>query len=105
TGDPRWELEINTGFGFVKLSKPNIKLYPNPVSDYAKLKFTLDKKEEVSLSVYSVTGKKINNYITRKLEKGENEIEINTSVLGKGIYFYRLGVGGQFYTGKIIVAK
>jgi hypothetical protein len=51
--------------------------YPNPVNGSTTIKFQLDSPSEVSLSVYSLDGKKIGYVSLGKLDRGAQNIVLN----------------------------
>lgn len=78
----------------------NIKLYPNPFSDFAT--FSLPQREkpyEYSLSFTDVLGREIRTYRNIK----SKELLIKKENLTAGIYFYELSDGGLIGSGKIVV--
>lgn len=54
-------------------------------------------------SLYDVTGNCLKTESLTALTKGENEIEMPTSQLAPGIYFWQLQIGDKRYTKKVIV--
>jgi len=78
-------------------------IYPNPVSDKATIRFTLEKAKNVIVSVYNVTGSKVADVANDKYQAGENEVNIDPSSLPKGLYFVQLNDGTSISTLKMIV--
>ena len=76
---------------------------PNPVTDFTNISYKIKEKAEVNLSIFDNSGKIIQTYNKGVQEKGEYNIEINTSDLKSGIYFYKLSVNNQSQTKKMIV--
>ena len=83
----------------------DVILYPNPAIDQATLRFTLAQKEEVSLTLYTMMGQKIEIQQKQLMMSGTNEINIATSALDRGLYIYRLNIGSKSVTGKMSVTK
>lgn len=80
-----------------------VKAYPNPASEYAKIQFTLpqDANGHVSVKLFDLSGKFMG--ITPAFaEPGQQEIQVNTSSLPAGTYVYRVVYGNKYSTGKII---
>ncbi len=67
----------------------NIVLYPNPTSDIANIKLNLNKRSNINVEIYSITGKKVfaNNY--NGIE-GNNNITLNTNTFNAGTYFVKV---------------
>ena len=61
----------------------NIKIYPNPATDFIRI---VPNKERGEISLYSVTGE----LQMRRVYETENEIELNVSQLKPGLYFLRI---------------
>lgn len=83
----------------------DIVVYPNPATNYAKVRFSLVQKEEVSLTLYNMVGQAIEISKSKTLFEGVNEININTQSLKNGLYIYRLKVGSDTVSGKLNIAK
>ena len=63
------------------------------------------KANEVSLSVYDVTGKLIKSINEGNLSAGMHSITLETSDIDAGVYFYTLTVGDQILTKKMTIMK
>jgi hypothetical protein len=74
--------------GITEVSKENIKVYPNPSSDYISIQ---NVENSIQLSIYDLTGKLY--YITKKISS-ENEL-INIIDYPTGIYFGRILLNDQ----------
>jgi hypothetical protein len=75
---------------------------PNPMTEAGILYFRLNQAEQVNLDVYSASQQLM---ISRKSDgtKGVNEFVITANELGlPGVYLYRLTVGGDTHTGRIM---
>ena len=83
----------------------DIVVYPNPATNYAKVRFSLAQKEEVSLTLINMIGQTIEISKSQTLFEGVNEININTQGLTNGLYIYRLKVGSDTISGKLNIAK
>lgn len=94
-----------TSINDLGLDKNSFSVFPNPVSEKATIVFDLDKNSYVELSLYDITGKKIE--ILEKGEKtnGRYSIEfINKNF--HGIYFITLCVNNEKkYTKKVVLNK
>ncbi len=80
-----------------------ITLFPNPAGDKAMLKINSDMKENVSLVVYDVLGKKEITLTNINLQAGSNEISLNTSELTNGTYFITISGSKKSSSLKLIV--
>lgn len=79
--------------------------YPNPFNPSTKIKFALAKNENVSLTVFDITGKNIQTLVNSNLIAGEYEVDFNAMNLSSGIYYYRLTTGSFVETKKMNLIK
>lgn len=87
----------NTGIGEM-LSKANISLYPNPVSNQLNIQFEEYGNEVVEMEIFDITGKIVKH---GQLLGNRNRVDLE-SIEG-GIYFVRLRNGKVSETFKIFV--
>lgn len=80
-------------------------IYPNPVSSFATISFSLDEKENISVKLLDVTGRVITIIADRVFEEGKNEIVWNASDVNAGIYFLTMEGSDFFKTEKITITK
>ncbi|MBN2773164.1 MAG: T9SS type A sorting domain-containing protein, partial [Prolixibacteraceae bacterium] len=74
-----------------------LKVFPNPASDALTFRYT-GPEQELNLKMFDSQGK---SYIDKIFS---NTININTSVVPNGLYFYRIsGNGNILESGKIII--
>ena len=68
--------------------------FPNPASSFVNFSYTLNtsSEAEASIEVFNLIGEVV---ISRKLDGSTGTKRISTSSLDKGVYFYRLVVGGK----------
>jgi hypothetical protein len=82
-----------------------ISISPNPADDYAVLSLTLSKTQPVKYGLYNLTGICLKSQEFENQQPGRKEYILDLTDLPAGIYFYRLQVGTQTLTGKIIRKK
>ncbi len=93
-GDPFWESEISgTSVSNYRVSEIDMLSYPNPFSDQAIVRFTLDKSTSVSINIFDITGKSVRNINAGSFAAGENSIVIQRENLNSGIYLLKLNAG------------
>jgi hypothetical protein len=64
--------------------------YPNPFSEYSSVSFVLNKRCNIKLDVYTLSGQKIGNIFTGETDPGPYTFKWTpSSSVGNGIYFYR----------------
>ena len=80
--------------------------YPNPFNPTTTIEFSVNKNENISLQVYSITGELISNLISNEnYTKGNYRITLDGSKLSSGTYFYKLSNGVNTLTKKMTLLK
>jgi len=85
----------------------DITAYPNPFSEKSTINLNLNNSAFVSLIVYDLQGKLIQNLNHTKLPSGQHEFvwngkNNNHKNASSGVYFYSLLIDGEHYSGKLI---
>jgi hypothetical protein len=83
---------------------------PNPFSMTTMIRFSLPERNEVNLSVFDVSGRRIQTLLQGEIEAGEYSVTWNgRDLLGQrvaaGIYLYRLEGSGIDATRKLVVVR
>ena len=65
-------------------------IYPNPASEETTIEFTLAKTTRVSLKVFDMNGKSINEIFNGIMQSGEHSVKLNVDQFPKGIYLVRM---------------
>lgn len=78
-----------TGIKDNAVSVNEIKLYPNPMSDFSSLSFNSSVISKGKVEVVSMLGATLISENV-SIEKGSNEFKINTSALANGIYYVNI---------------
>lgn len=86
------------------------KAYPNPFNPETLIGFTLHKQSKVSITIYDVTGRKVNELLNETVEPGRHSIvwqgdNQNGRRMSSGIYFYRMTASGFSDTKKVLMLK
>ncbi len=79
--------------------------YPNPFNPVTVIRFEVPKAERVSLIVYDVLGRKVENLMNTNITAGYYEIPFDGSRLASGVYFYRLSTGSFTQVKKMVLLK
>ena len=64
-----------------------VEIYPNPVTEQLYLNYIIPETANLSIEVYSMTGKLIDQILDKSVEKGMNRFSYNTSLLAPASYF------------------
>ena len=79
--------------------------YPNPFNPVTTINYTLAKTSDISIKVYSLTGKLVETIYTGSKPAGEYSITWDASHLSSGVYFYKLVSGSNVMTRKMMLIK
>ncbi|MDY0017817.1 MAG: peptidylprolyl isomerase [Candidatus Delongbacteria bacterium] len=79
--------------------------YPNPFNPDTEISFSLDRPQEVRLTVFNTSGQLVAELMNGKVEKGFHRIKFNASDLNSGIYFYKLECEGFNGTKRMLLIK
>lgn len=79
--------------------------YPNPFNPVTNIKFGITKADVVSISVFDITGKEIDQLTNDKMQPGNYSIKWNASGYASGIYFLKLWANGILLTRKMLLVK
>lgn len=79
--------------------------YPNPFNPTTNIEFSIPKNAWVQLSVYNMLGQQVSTLVNKPLTAGTHTVTFNASHLSSGIYFYRIEVGDQINTRKMLLVK
>jgi hypothetical protein len=80
-------------------------IYPNPVSTYTTVSFSVRQSENVSLKIFDVSGRLVTTLADRIFGEGENEITWNAADVNAGIYSLRMETASYSENRKLIVTK
>lgn len=83
----------------------NLELYPNPASDFLKLKYQSDGAQDVQISVYNSEGAEVLVINRNNQAEGIFCEDINTKSFVNGVYFIKLTAGTKTYTSQFLIIK
>jgi hypothetical protein len=79
--------------------------YPNPFNPTTTIRFGLPRTAEVKIELFNILGQQVGVVLERELLAGYQEIRLNVSHLGSGMYFYRMSADEFVQIRKLIVVK
>ncbi len=79
--------------------------YPNPAENVTEIPFTLDEPGYVKIELFDAMGRKVMDLFENYLGTGFQGINVNTSELSTGSYYYTMTVNGQRLTKALKVVK
>ncbi|MBN8569711.1 MAG: T9SS type A sorting domain-containing protein [Ignavibacteria bacterium] len=79
--------------------------YPNPFNPETTIKFDISKAGFISLKVYDISGKEVQNLFNGVKEAGSYQLKFDGANLNSGVYFYKLLTNGTAITKSMVLAK
>jgi hypothetical protein len=83
------------GVRMANLWVQEVQVYPNPAGNIQTIAFALQKKNNISITLYDITGRTIKTIANKEFSSGQHQIEINTSEISPGMYFYKIVSGRE----------
>lgn len=82
-----------------------VVVYPNPVSELAKIGFNLSNASDVTINIVDLTGKVVKSKSYGNLSEGEHTLEMNVSDLAASTYFTVISTPDKAYGNKLFIKK
>jgi len=82
-----------------------IKLFPNPSSEFVSIQFELKNAADVTINIFDVLGKNVLHLNTQEMASGYQLFPLEIGDMLDGVYFVQLGVDDDFATKKLLVNK
>lgn len=79
--------------------------YPNPFNPTTVIRYGVPEQSTVELNIYNVLGRKVRTLVNEQKSAGRYEVNFNGSGLASGMYIYRLKVGANVLTKKMMLIK
>ncbi len=84
--------------------------YPNPFREQTTIHFTLPEANEVTVSVFDITGRKVATLVNQSLVAGAHEVQWSGRTdggqkLASGVYFYRIEAGDFTQTRRMTLVR
>jgi hypothetical protein len=79
--------------------------YPNPLNPTTTISYDLPEAQEISLQVFDITGRLVETLYNGYKEAGLWDVTWNAGSQSSGIYIYRLQVGDQHISRKMLLIK
>ncbi len=79
--------------------------YPNPFSGTATIRFQLEQREEVRVSLSNAIGQQVLPATERTLGAGLHELGLDASLLPEGMYLLNVQVGEELASLKLVLKK
>ena len=101
-------INLDTEEGQIKIKPDNFILmqnYPNPFNSVSNIKVNIPFESEISLSVFDLTGRLVDNIYSGKLNPGSYEFQWNASEFSSGIYLIKLQSPSNLRVIKVILLR
>ncbi len=84
--------------------------YPNPFNPSTTIPFSLEKRRDITLNIYDVSGRMVKTLVDGAVSKGGHRVEWqgrnNRNLpMPSGVYFARLNTGRHVFTRKILLVR
>ncbi|MDR0971738.1 MAG: T9SS type A sorting domain-containing protein [Bacteroidales bacterium] len=84
----------------------DLKAYPNPATEKTTIEYTLTNNANVVISVTDIMGREVVRFDQgSRAANTINRVELNTTNMNNGTYFYTINAGGIKETKKLVVNK
>lgn len=82
-----------------------IRNYPNPFNPMTTIEYTISKINRVELSVYNIHGQRVSILVDELKAAGKYKVPFNGGDLSNGLYVYRLSLGEETISQKMLLVK
>lgn len=79
--------------------------YPNPFNPSTTIEYTVPNDGQVELAVFNLSGQKVATLFSGATSAGIHRVNWDGSSIATGMYFYRLQMGNQILTRKMLLMK
>ena len=94
--------EPNSIADAVVLKPTDVRAVPNPADAATNIQFGLSRAAQAHIRVYNMVGEKLWDR-TVQGKSGANNVRIDASTMGSGIYLYTVEAGSNTFTGRLVV--
>jgi hypothetical protein len=79
--------------------------YPNPFNPTTQIQFGLPEAQNVTLTVYDITGREVTKLVDGSFGAGYHTVTFDASAYASGVYLYRIVAGSFVESRKMILMK
>jgi hypothetical protein len=83
----------------------SLSIYPNPFNPTAKISFFIPQFRSATITVYDITGRRLETLINTNLNPGNHSLDWNASNYPSGVYFIRMDSGEFTQKQKMVLVK
>ncbi len=92
----------NTSTTKIEDTSEAIKIFPNPVTDIANISINLKNSQPVTIRIFDLSGKLINQIVDPAQTEGTIVKSINMGHLNKGVYIFHVTIGENTMYQKVL---
>lgn len=113
-GNPQTQSPLISGSSLLSVSSEQhtdlleaglIQNYPNPVQGYTQIEYQLVQAEQVSIIMYDMLGREIEQLVNAYQGAGTHSISFDASSLSSGVYIYRMQTKSFSAMRQLVVAR
>lgn len=82
-----------------------VSVYPNPITGFATLSYSLQKSGEVAIELIEMNGKLVKQLFKEKQQPDEHSKILDLQTIPAGIYFIKVSFNNQKIAQKMVVVK
>jgi len=82
-----------------------LSIFPMPARDNVSLRWFNSKAGEATIKIFNATGQLETTFHSGFLTSGSNELNLKVDNLKEGLYFFRLSVGEEVNSGRLIIKR
>tara|TARA_B100000674_G_scaffold491242_1_gene508731 strand:- start:93 stop:1613 length:1521 start_codon:yes stop_codon:yes gene_type:complete len=82
-----------------------LKTYPNPFNPSLNIEYIIDKSSDVSISIYDINGKLIEQILDVYQSAGNHKAKWNPKGISTGVYIVKLELNSNVYTHRVVLLK
>lgn len=79
--------------------------FPNPFKGATTIRFTLARRENITLKVFNIPGQELATLAQGAYEAGDHEVVLNDEQISSGTYFYQLQVGDRILRRQMVATN
>lgn len=99
--DQSFNIQVQVASSNEDLNNENFSIFPNPASHYLIIKS--EKKGPADFALFNMMGVQV---LHKSIDStGETNINLDSSLLHSGTYFYKTDISGEQFTGKLIIVQ
>lgn len=92
-------------FGDEAVMSGTLDVFPNPVREMSTVRYQLANSSHVRLDLIDARGRCVRGVLDKTEASGEHQVQVPTTGLPAGVYYYRLHYGANVETARVTVIR